>query len=372
MKKVKENPDAFKHRYGPELLKRMSNAIHAVHPAFDRKHFQSLMGELAKLEMKPRVRLLREELKKQLPKDFPRALKILLKSTRKGALESFDLWPYSDFIQTFGLEDVELSLDALRELTPLFSSEFAIRPFLIRHPARTLKYLIHCARDPNVNVRRWASEGSRPRLPWGERLHEFVRDPSPTLKILELLKHDTELYVRKSVSNHLNDIAKDHPERVIQVLTKWRKSAGAEHSRKLEWITHRALRTLIKAGHTGALKLIGVSSEAQVSLTGLELGNKSYRIGERIEFEFMIRSRSVKPQKLVVDYIVHFVKARGGTSPKVFKLKTLHLPAGREAVIGKSHHLKAVTTRAHFPGEHLLEIQVNGRVRGRAKWRLSN
>lgn len=364
------NPQALKHLYGKALLKRMSEAIAEVYSPFDRKGFVALMSKLEGLEMKPRVRYLRDELRKRLPEDYASALRILLNSSRVGTLKGFDLWPYSEFVQTYGLKNLELSLAALKELTPLFSSEFAVRPFLKLYPVQTLKFLAQCAVDKDVDLRRWASEGTRPRLPWGERLHDFVRDPAPTLLILELLKFDGELYVRKSVSNHLNDIAKDHPQRVIQILAAWKRLAGAAHGAKIEWITRRALRTLIKDGHSGALKLIGVSTDAKIELNGLKLRKKTFNLGERIEFEFKIRSLSEKSEKLVVDYIIHFVKANQSASPKVFKLKTVVLPAGEELVIVKNHHLKEVTTRSHHQGQHLLEIQVNGRVLGRVRWEL--
>jgi 3-methyladenine DNA glycosylase AlkC len=365
------NPNAFKHFIGKDLLKRMSAAIAQVHPEFDRKRFEGLMKELEPLELKPRVRFLRDELRKQLPREYARALKVLLASTRGGTLKSFDLWPYTEFVQAYGLEERELSLDALKELTRLFTSEFAVRPFLKADPAKTLAYLKRCAKDPDEHVRRWASEGSRPRLPWGERLQDFVRDPSPTLEILELLKFDPELYVRKSVSNHLNDIAKDHSDLVVKTLSAWKKqAAGTEHEAKIAWTIHRALRTLIKAGHPGALKLIGVAGEAKIRFGGFAIAKKTLKIGDRIEFGFTIRSLSAKPQKLVVDYIIHFVKANRGTSPKVFKLKTLSLPAKAEIAIAKLHHLKKITTRTYYPGAHHIEIQINGRVVGRAGWEL--
>lgn len=368
---AESNPDALKHLYGKDLLDRMARALHAAHPEFDTKSFRALMPKLEPLEMKPRVRLLREELRRRLPEDYRKALKILLKSARSGELDGFDLWPYSDFVQTYGLDECELSLEALKELTPRFSSEFAVRPYLIRYPDQTLRYLELCAHDSSVDVRRWASEGSRPRLPWGERLQEFVRDPSPTIRILELLKFDSELYVRKSVSNHLNDIAKDHPDRVVRLLKEWKKSAGSEHENKIRWIIHRALRTLIKSGHPGALELIGVASEAKIELSGLKLNAKKLRLGQRMEFGFAVRSKSSQSQKLVIDYLIHFVKANGRTAPKVFKLKTVELPPKAELRIVKAHPLKKITTRVFYPGAHRLEIQINGKVVAGLPWELA-
>lgn len=367
---VEENENAFKHYFNADLLKRMATAFEKASPDFDKKAFTQLFSVLKSLEMKPRVRKIRDELHRQLPQEYPQALKILLKAVDIGQLEGFALWPVMEFIQTYGLEHTELSLNALKKLTPLFTAEWAVRPFLIRHPQETLAFLQECTLDKNEHVRRWASEGSRPRLPWGERLQAFVKDAKPTLPLLEALKWDPEIYVRKSVANHLNDIAKDHPELVIQVLGKWKKSAGLEHKTQIDWIIRHALRTLIKQGHPKALKLIDVDHGAQVSLKDLKLTKKNLKLEERLEFSFELHSRSKKNQKLVVDYILHFVKANKKTAPKVFKLKTLELPGQGALQISKSHHLKKVTTRTYFSGLHELEIQVNGVVLKKIQWNL--
>jgi 3-methyladenine DNA glycosylase AlkC len=367
---MEENEQALKHLFGAELLKRVANSLGSVYPAFDRKHFQGLMPALKPLEMKPRVRLLRDELKKLLPQDYKKALGILVKSGTSGKLDGFDLWPYTEFIQTYGLENPEISLDALRELTSVFTSEWAVRPFIKRYPDQTMRYLLKCAGDKNEHIRRWASEGTRPRLPWGERLHDFVRDPKPTLPILEKLKFDPELYVRKSVANHLNDIAKDHPRLVVKVLTKWKKEAGEKHAAKANWIIHRSLRTLIKKGDSGALELIGVSKKTEIKFLEFKIKQKKIKLGERIDFEFEIHSLSKNSQKLVVDYIVHFVKANRSTTPKVFKLKTIDLAAKEKLSIVKSHHFKKITTRDYYSGLHFLEIQINGVAAGKREWKL--
>jgi 3-methyladenine DNA glycosylase AlkC len=369
-KETETNPQAFKHLFGRELLDRLSRALSHVYVDFDQKAFIGLIPQLETLEMKPRVQLIREELRRQLPQDYKKALAILTQVTQSKNLDGFDLWPISDFIQTYGLDEPVLSLEALKELTSLFSSEFAVRPFLKHRPTETLQFLKKCALDSNEHIRRWASEGSRPRLPWGERLQEFVRDPSPTLPILELLKFDPEIYVRKSVSNHLNDIAKDHPEKVIQILEKWKKAAGTEHETKLLWIIRHSLRTLIKAGHPEALELIGVSSVVEIKVSNFKINKPSFKLGDRLEFGFEIRSQANKPQKLVVDYIIHYLKSNQKTSPKVFKLKTLQIQPKEIITIRKSHHIKKVTTRVHYPGTHAIEIQINGKLRGRLDWNL--
>jgi 3-methyladenine DNA glycosylase AlkC len=364
------NLSAFKLSINKDVLKRIADAIHKVHPVFDRKAFVATAPALDSLELKARVQFVRDRLQEFLPPSYPQALKILLASLKSGGLSGFALWPYTEFVQTFGLGDLSLSLAALQKMTVLFTGEFAVRPFLIEHPQETLKFLTAAARSPSVDVRRWASEGTRPRLPWGARLGDFVRDPSPTLPILEILRFDSELYVRKSVSNHLNDIAKDHPEVVLKVLKRWQTEAGADDRKKVTWIIHRSLRTLIKQGHPGALKLIGVDHQAQAQVKNLKLDKKSYKLNERIEFSFVLKSTAKKPQKLVIDYVIHHRKSNKETTPKVFKLKTFTLAGKAMAEIRKAHSLKVITTRKYYPGVHFLEIQVNGKIYARAEWNL--
>jgi 3-methyladenine DNA glycosylase AlkC len=292
----------------------------------------------------------------------------LLKSLKKGDLKGFDLWPYADFIQTYGLKHAQKSLNALYEITQLFTSEFAIRPFLKQHTHESLAYLLNCAHDANVHVRRWSSEGSRPRLPWGERLDPFIDNPQLTLPILEVLKFDDELYVRKSVANHLNDMAKDHPLFVVKILKKWNRESPSEHLAKIQWITRHALRTLIKKGHPEALLLMGVSTSAQIKLSAISLNKKEFKIGETLHFDFSLSSTSTKKQKIIVDYIIHHQKAGGKTSPKVFKLKTVELNPKESIQLSKKHSLKPVTTRKYYAGSHSIEVQVNGKIYGKQKW----
>ena len=259
VEKKAENPNAFKLWINRGVLVKIAESIRQDFPSFDSSIFVGIARELDALELKPRVHRVRDQLRAQLPEDYLKALKILLKAVKRGNLDGFDLWPFTEFVQTYGLDHPELSLEALYVLTEKFTGEFAVRPFLKKHPKLTQDFLMKCATDANVHVRRWVSEGTRPRLPWGERLNAFIEQPKTTLPLLEKLKHDSELYVRKSIANHLNDIAKDHPEVVLGVLKKWKSGAPEIHADKIEWIIHRSLRSLIKAGHPGALTLIGAS-----------------------------------------------------------------------------------------------------------------
>jgi len=365
-----DNPKAFKHLFGESLLKRIADSIYNFYPSFNRKRFIKLSSELIPLEMKPRVWLIRNELRALLPNYYTEAVNILLKSTSDGTLSGFDLWPYTEFVQTYGLDDPELSLNVLKKFTAIFTSEWAVRPFLKHYPDKTLLFLLRCCEDSDVHVRRWASEGSRPRLPWGERLHNFIRDPTHTVKILEKLKFDSELFVRKSVANHLNDIAKDHPEHVIAILKDWKQSAKEVELERLNWVIYRALRTLIKAGNPKALKLIGVSHAASIKLQKFRIIKERITLGETLEFEIQLCSKAARPQKLVIDYIMHFVKSNKKTAPKVFKLRTLKIAAKGVMIIKKSHRIKNITTRLYYAGVQHLEIQVNGKVLGKASWNL--
>ncbi|MNK15849.1 hypothetical protein D3C87_340000 [compost metagenome] len=363
-----DNPNAFKLWINEALLKKIASAITTAYPAFDSKSFLKTSKNLGPLEMKGRVLLVRDALQAHLPADYKTALKILVKSLDKDNLSGFDLWPYTEFIQTYGLENFEESLQALYLLTQKFTAEFAVRPFLAKDPARTYALLQKWAKDKNTHVRRLTSEGSRPRLPWGLRLHNAIKSPQEGLALLEILKFDEELYVRKSVANHLNDIAKDHPSTVVSTLTKWQKTCPPEHQAKIDWIQKHALRSLIKQGYKPALKMMGSGHKPLVRIKKFAIDKKTYSMNEPILIHLHLESTSKKQQKIIIDYIVHYMKANKETSPKVFKLKTVELQGGEAHLVTKKHSLKHVTTRKHYPGQHRLEIQINGEVVAEAKW----
>lgn len=367
----KDNPDAFKHWFNEALVTRISNSLKKAYPAFNAKNFLKVVPKLAALEMKPRVHFIRDAMFAELPPDYLKALSILLKSAEVGNLKGFELWPYTEFIQHHGIKHVDESLEALYILTSKFTAEFAVRPFLIEQPKKTFARLKKWAADDNEHVRRWASEGSRPRLPWGMKLHASIVDPSAGLEILEKLKFDDSLYVRKSIANHLNDITKDHPDLVISTLLAWQKKVTAKDKAKLEWIQKQALRTLIKKGYKPALDVMGFGAKAEIKLGELKLNKKKFSEKDILVFELDLISKSAKPQVLAVDYIIHYQKANQKSSAKVFKLKVFELKPKEVFTLKKNHSLKPVTTRRHYAGLHRLEIQVNGKVLASADWHLA-
>jgi hypothetical protein len=186
-------------------------------------------------------------------------------------------------------------------------------------------------------------------------LRAYQKDPAPVLKLLEELKDDPELYVRRSVANNLNDIGKDHPALLVDVARRWWRGASEER----RWIVRHALRSLVKRGNASALKLLGFGGKPGVRIARVRLPKRA-RIGETLRFEVEIASTSKTPQDLMIDYAVHFVKANGKASPKVFKLRKLRLAAGERVGLQGRVSLKVHTTRTPRPGRHALELIANG------------
>jgi 3-methyladenine DNA glycosylase AlkC len=264
---------------------------------------------------------------------------------------------FCHFVAQHGLDDFEHSLDALKFLTPFGSAEFAVRPFIQRDPVRALALLRTWAYDKSEHVRRLASEGSRPRLPWGVRLAAIVADPELTAPILEALKADPALYVRKSVANHLNDIAKDHPDWVLDRVEGWdRTNPGTA------WIVRHALRTLVKKGHPRALAFFGVDSAAakHVAVRRFTVAPAKINLGDSVQLTAELSSKTKKELPVVIDYVVHYAKASGSTSAKVFKWTEARLKPGLPLTLTKRQTIRDFTTRKHHAGRHRVELQVNG------------
>ncbi len=334
---------------------------------------------LNKLELKQRVDHVIAALGHALPDEYPRAIKIVTTVGQKwdrgdesDPLAGFAAWPVIDYVAAFGLEHPELSLAALAELTPLFSAEFAIRAFILQHEPLTLATLSDWTSHADHHVRRLVSEGTRPRLPWGQRLVRFVDDPRPAIALLDRLRDDETEYVRRSVGNHLNDIAKDHPELVIRTCRRWQraKASSAEAKDNRTWIIGRATRTLVKDAHPDVWPLLGYADPPEVRVTGFRLTPKAIRLGEAIHFTAKIRSEADTPQRLAVDYAVHHVKAAGHTSAKVFKLRDVTLAAGASLAIDRRHAIEAITTRRYHSGRHTIELRINGQSFGRRNFQL--
>jgi 3-methyladenine DNA glycosylase AlkC len=259
------------------------------------------------------------------------------------------------YVAMYGGHDFEQSMDALKYFTAFGSAEFAIRYFLRNDLQRSLVLMQQWSLDENEHVRRLASEGCRPRLPWSFRLEQIQGDPTLAAAILDNLKADESLYVRKSVANHLNDITKDHPEWVLDLIEGW--SLENKHT---AWIAKHALRSLIKQGNQRALAIIGASGKAEVEIVEVKVEPALIRLGEKITLSFVVKSTVAESQRLVIDYAIDYVKANGSTSAKVFKLKALTLPGKAIEQVSRGQQIKELTTRKHYVGVHAVHILVNG------------
>jgi 3-methyladenine DNA glycosylase AlkC len=346
--------EPFKHRIDAALVQDLAQRLAA--PGFDARRFEALaIPGLDALELKARVDQVCAALEAALPEDFEVAADRL--QPLLADLKGWALWPVGEYIARRGLQHAPRSLALLHALTQRFTAEFAIRPFIVRHPELVFATLQRWARDPNEHVRRLVSEGSRPRLPWGLRLQALVNDPTPTLPLLLALQDDPSEYVRRSVANHLNDIAKDHPERVAEWLEAHLPDAPAERRKLLR----HASRTLIKQGHRRVLTAWGLGQALRGS-AALTVKPARVAVGDSLALTVTLSSTSQKVQRLAIDYAVHHVKADGRTTPKVFKGWVVELPARGTLTLQKQHSMRAVTTRRYHGGRHTIEVLANGRA----------
>jgi 3-methyladenine DNA glycosylase AlkC len=354
--------------FSPAVVDQLAHNIARTWPTFDQIGFATtITTQLGPLSFGARNTLIRDTLWAYLPKDFPRAIQILLDSLgpeisqcEVTGFDAFIVMPQNDFVATYGLDYFDISMRALYEITKRFTAEGAIRAFIQTYPDQTLALLRRWAEDPNCHVRRLVSEGTRPRLPLAPRLAQFVRDPRPVLALLEQLKADPELMVRRSVANNLNDIAKDHADLVVETLARWRNVTNPG----TQWIIGHAARTLVKQGHPDALRLLGYPSAISISVPGIQLTQRSVRLGEDLVFAFEVQSTADVAQNLMIDYVIYRRKANGKLTPKVFKLAKKKLPAREILRFSKRHSFRAINTRAYYPGQHMLELQINGRSWG--------
>ena len=356
--------ERLKDRFGTEVPAKIAEMISAVDPTFDSESFVAdALDGYDDLELTDRARTIAAALANHLPADRAEALRILVRSLgepiadqeRLEGMASFIYLPHVFFVAAHGLDHFEEAMAAQYELTKRFTAEFSIRAFIEREPDRTLERLRLWASDPDPHVRRLVSEGTRPRLPWAHRLRRFVDDPSPVVDLLDLLFDDESLYVRRSVANNLNDISKDHPEHAVDTARRW-GAQGAD-----QFVVRHGLRTLVKQGHPGALAVLGFDHGSDVEVS-VECEPSSVPIGGKVRITAEVTSKDL-PLRVLVDLVVHFVKANGTTSPKVFKGGELELDPGESNTIRKTVSAAVHTTRRPYPGTHTIDVMVNGEAR---------
>ena len=373
-------PEPFKNLINAAAVRDARQQLERVWPAFDGKRFETLaLDGLESLELKARAQHLCSALETTLPQDFARAAALIESSLlpvngdealsalqrSNSGLAGWVLWPMAEYVARQGLATPQRALVCLHALTQRFTAEWAIRPFIEQHPALVFATLRQWAEDPSPHVRRLVSEGSRPRLPWGLQLKGLIADPSPTLPLLRVLQDDASNYVRRSVANHLNDIAKDHPA----LLASWVEEHLRDASPERRALLRHASRTLIKRGDPRVLAAWGLGRRLKGSVA-LRLSAKRVTVGATLGLELTLTSTSPHTQKLVIDYAVHHLKANGQTSPKVFKGWVIDLSPHERKLLTKSHSLRLITTRRYHAGRHEIDIRVNGEVLASAEFDL--
>ncbi|GBR06939.1 DNA alkylation repair protein [Acetobacter oeni] len=348
------------------LVREIAAELRAADTCFDVDAFVARsMDGLSSLELTGRAAHIADALHEYLPERFIEAAAVIESSLGQelppiGEIGRTALryMPHVIYVQKYGLDDYEAAMRVQAGLTKRFTAEFSIRAFLVKYPERTYEQMLAWADDDNAHLRRLASEGMRPRLPWAPRLRAFQQDPRPVLELLERLKDDPVLYVRRSVANNLNDIAKDHPALVIETGRRWLKDAPAERA----WIIRHALRSLVAAGNRDAIHVLGGTQNPSVRLSGIIITPQRITPGEATRVSFEVESTAQQSQHLLTGYAVHFVKANGSTRAKVFRLRTLTMQPGEKVALSTTVSLASMTTRRHFPGYHRIDAIINGEV----------
>lgn len=361
MFQIKEG-EALKDNLNRDTLRKSALIIQSVYNSFPVEEFlDSTLDETwDKLELKARGRQITINLKKYLPVDYKEALVIFDQVVANYSSGIFLLgFSFPDFVELYGQDEAhwDLSMSALEKYTIYWSSEFAVRPFIINCEERMMAQMYAWSKHENEHVRRLASEGCRPQLPWGQALAGFKRDPSPILPILEQLKNDPSPYVRKSVANNLNDISKTHPDLIAKLAKDW--YGKNEHT---DWVVKHACRTLLKKGNRDVLALFGYHDTVSVDVSAFALGAKSVLIGEDMTFSFSISAKEAT--KVRLEYGIDYVKSKGKRNRKIFQISEVSLKEKARKTYSKKHSFADVSTRKHYPGMHSITLIVNGMERG--------
>lgn len=362
-------PELLKNIYNTSFFNHLTAILEEVIPDFDKEVFlhQIYTPNWPNLELKQRMRHISIVLLKGLPQEYLKALPYILRITEKarqtGSANPLAYIFLPDLIEIKGQEDFGPSMDALQQITSFISAEFAVRPFLIRYPDKMLNQMLKWSTHLDEHVRRLASEGCRPRLPWAMAVPYLKKEPQSILPILDNLKNDPSAYVRRSVANNLNDIAKDHPQVVIQTAKKWM----GQHPQTDALLKH-ACRTLIKQGNPDILQLFGFGNKGLISASPLELNKDIFLLGETIEFTFTFES--LVAVEIRLQYVIEFARKGEKTGKKVFFLAEKQLQPATTCVLKKKFKLQHYSTRQLHEGWHRISIVANGEEKASARFYL--
>jgi 3-methyladenine DNA glycosylase AlkC len=353
--------EALKLVYNKTFLLSLTDALVKIKPNFRSSEFMELVldNTWKQRELKERMHHLAYSLQSFFPTDPEEAIPPILELTRTLRQEetslSFAYMFIPDFIEQTCLSHPDLACLAMEEITQFTSCEFAVRPFILKYPKKMMQQMQKWATHKHPHVRRLASEGCRPRLPWAMALDFLKKNPSPILPILNRLKDDPSEFVRKSVANNINDISKDHPSLVIDLVRKWKGQSS-----NTDWILKHGCRTLLKSGHTEILPLFNFMQNKKIKVRDLVILTPKIKMGESLQFEFDLISEERQPTLVRLEYGLDFIRSNGRHSRKVFKLSEKEYSENSSTRIIKRHSFRPITTRRYYEGLHRLTIIVNG------------
>jgi 3-methyladenine DNA glycosylase AlkC len=362
----------LKDLYSPEFYERFSVVLEKLIPDFDPQVFQKLIFDETweSRELKDRMWHTSQVLHRFFPKDFKKSGQLIIELVDTLVADGFtdaglQFMCLPDYVERYGVDDLETSLEVFEHLTAFASCEFAVRPFIVHYPEKMIKKMVDWSKHPNEHVRRLASEGSRPRLPWAMALPKFKKDPMPVLPILENLKNDESEYVRRSVANNLNDIAKDNPRITLEVCQRW-----FGETNETDRLVKHACRTLLKAGNTEALQLFGYGDPEHFVISNFQVETPEVQFGEEMIFSFQVSNIAKISQLVRLEYGMYFMKANGNLSKKVFKISEKPIDAGSRHLVTRKQSFKPISTRKYYPGRHEVSIIINGEEKARKNFEL--
>jgi len=353
--------EPLKNIYNQQFFNGFTKEMQNVIDDFDKDLFLAKIydDEWENRELKQRMRHISTILKGFLPTDYKNSItKILelinrLKENQFGLSLEYMFLP--DFIEQYGLNDYQISVKAFEEVTQFTSCEFAVRPFIIKYPIQMMKQMLIWSRHHHHGVRRFSSEGCRPRLPWAMALSKLKENPTPIIPILENLKNDESEFVRKSVANNLNDIAKDSPKKVINLIKKWYGK-----SKNTDWIIKHGCRTLLKQGNSEVMELFGFGSVKNIKIENFQISTPKVKVGEFLAFDFRLLNNNNENTKIRLEYGLYCQKANGSLSKKVYKISEKEYDKNSKTQINRKQSFRVITTRKFHLGLHQLSIIING------------
>lgn len=354
--------ERMKDVYSETALRALATDLASVCATFQAEAFlQSILDDgWDSLELKGRILHISASLGRFLPAEYPEAIAVIDRVvTHYGSWQEGFVGFFPAFVEMFGQEEAhwDISIAALARYTPYASSEFAVRAFIVKHEERMMAQMYEWARDENELVRRLASEGCRPALPWGRALKSFKKDPAPVLPILERLKADPSATVRKSVANNLNDISKTHPALVVQLAQDW-----YGQNAYTDWVVKHGCRTLLKQGNRALLALFGFDERSAVAVQAFAVKTAAVPIGGDMLFSFDLSAE--KAARVRLEYGIDYVKSNGKRNRKIFKISELLLRENEKRAYRKKHSFADVSVRRHYPGTHSITLIVNGAAQG--------